>query len=54
MRNAHNAALLAMFAEAERRENEEKARPLAVWDNVKRPIALDLNTLSQNLRKARA
>jgi hypothetical protein len=55
MRNAQNAALMAMFAEVERRENEEKAaRPVAAWEQVKRPIAIDLAAFTQNLRKARA
>ncbi len=55
MRNAQNAALMAMFAEVERREQAEKAaRPVAAWEQVKRPISLDLATLNQNFRKARA
>ena len=55
MRNAQNAAMMAFFAEVERRETEEKAaRPVAAWEKVKRPISLDLAALNQNFRKARA
>jgi hypothetical protein len=55
MRNAQNAALMAFFAEVERRETEEQSRaPVRAWEQVKRPISIDLQALTQNFRKARA
>lgn len=55
MRNAQQAAFLAFLADAERREEDKLSRlATQAWDNVKRPIALDLAALAQNFRKARA
>ena len=56
MSKAKAGALLAFFAEVERRENLEKeaaAKP-APWEQAARPIEVDLVALSRALRKARA
>ncbi|HVY86995.1 MAG TPA: hypothetical protein VG943_17815 [Caulobacterales bacterium] len=56
MTKAKAGALLAFFAEVERRENLEKtaqAKP-APWESAARPIEVDLIALHRATRKARA
>lgn len=54
MRNAQNAALLAMMAEADRRQKAaEAAREIApAWEKVTRPILVDLSLLGRAFRRA--
>ncbi len=54
MRNAQNAALLAMMAEADRRQKAEAAERDAapIWEKVARPILVDLSMLGRAFRRA--
>lgn len=56
MTKAKAGALLAFFAEVERRENEMKAAEAqpAPWERAPRPIVVDLMALTHAARKARA
>ncbi|HVZ99855.1 MAG TPA: hypothetical protein VG841_06030 [Caulobacterales bacterium] len=56
MSKAKAGALLAFFAEVERRENLEKSAQggPAPWERAARPIEVDLLALYRTSRKARA
>lgn len=55
MSKAKAGALLAIFADVERRNMEKtaQAKP-APWENAERPIEVDLVALHRAVRKARA
>lgn len=57
MRNAKTGALLAFFAEVERREFEQQTAAAAApapWEIARRPIQIDLAALAQSRRKTSA